>query len=210
MGVPFDCGPIQGDIIKWAREQRGLTMRQVQDADEEAPSCAYQSEVEQGKKTDIHGDKLKVWLRILDMPEALVRGAHPRYHADPALARGLAPKLTDEVLMLAATPHWATLQAADRLRTVLRLLVDHLTDLVVAYVLGLDLEDLKGMIAGTIPIPEAQVRAIADLILLDRNDILHEGVSNRMITNAFGPDIRDALARGNSMETIRRLLNDLP
>ena len=200
--------PIRGELLKWAREQRGLTMRNVYDAG--GPSVSYQCEVEKGRKRNVHGEKLSRWLRVLDVPEAFVRGNRQPYHEAPAETKGLAADIRDELLALQATPRWAAMRTQERLRTVLQRLTRarHLTTLVLAYVLGLDLDALDAMLTGTLDIPKDQVGAIADLTLLDPADLL-EGVSDRQLIDAYGPVMRLAFLRGIPAEAFQRWLDEL-
>jgi len=206
-GPPVAMSPIRGDLVRWAREQRGLTIREVYLRG--GPSIGYQSEVENGRKRDVHVSMLSKWLQILDVSERFVRGAYRPYHKEPALSRGLAGDITDELRALQASPTWSATSTQERLRKALHRLCNarEFSPLIVAYVLGLDLKALDDMLVGALAIPKEQVEAIATLTLLDPTDLL-EGVSDRQILDAYGPIMRMALERGIPADQLQRWIEE--
>lgn len=204
----MEVGPIRGDLIKWAREQRGLTLRAVYD--QGGPSIGFQSEIENGRKREVHKNKLDRWLEILGASEAFIRGAYTPYHKDQAAAKGLASDMTDSIRALQAGPEWGYMSTNARLITVMRSITKarKLSALILAHVLSLDLVALEHMLAGTHPIPKEQIGAMADLVLLRPAELL-AAVPDQHLLDQYGPVMRLALEKGVPADLIQQWLDEL-
>jgi hypothetical protein len=163
---------LRGDLIKWAREEQGLTMRWV--ADHGGPCLGYQSEVENKKKAEVRWDKLTSWMRALNVTEAFVRGQIPRYNDDPDGCRGLAADTGKAVKE--SERDWASFSIGERARQVLCLISREsrkLPRVVLAHVLGLELRTLDALMSGELPFVPHQIKALSELTTLPEAFFTH-------------------------------------
>lgn len=163
---------VRGSLLKWARRQQGLTMRQVRERG--GPCPAYQSEVENGVKAEVTTELLLSWVGALGVTIAFARGDLPRVAQEPArcvgLAAGVIPHLEGR--------DWAALTPLDRTRQVLNLIpaaCDHLPRLVLAHVMGLEREALEAMMGGSHPILQMPMEALCTMTTLSEG-FFREGV----------------------------------
>lgn len=157
-------GEISGEALRYAREQKRLTMREVEDLG--GPSFGYQSDVERGRKPNVSKQKLDPWVAILDISVAFARGAIPRFDRNPAACQGLAADVGAWVLKQMAMPEWASLTTLQRLQVVLDRVANHserFNPVMLAYALRLEVDVLREMIAGTQYIPDLQIPALTAL-----------------------------------------------
>lgn len=158
-------GAVRGDLLLWAREQQGLTMRQVQVRG--GPSLGYQSEVEHGKKSEVRSEILGAWVRALQVTEPFARGQVHRYHENPAACRGLAADVAH--LVERGDLPWGDMAPQKRAQQLLRLVASHSRNLprvVLSYLMGLELATLDEIMLGGIPLTQPQVGALAALTTL--------------------------------------------
>lgn len=159
----WEEGRVDGERIKWAREQQGLTMREIQHRGGPAP--AYQSEVENKRKAEVSAEKLYAWCRVLTITPAFARGQIPRLEpSNPGRGRGLAGWVEPEIRQ--SLPEFQALIPADRVRRVLRMIASspELPSVVLAFVMGVELPTLMGLLydPGAYP-TEYQLRQVAVL-----------------------------------------------
>jgi transcriptional regulator with XRE-family HTH domain len=158
---------VLGERIRFAREQQEMTMGMVRVRG--GPSKGYQSDVENGNKSEVRAPTLSRWVRVLKVTHAFVRGEIPHYHSDPDACRGLALDVGDSVRSHLCTPEWQEMTALDMQRQVMSLVATtskQVPRAVLAYVLNLDLVVLDKMIQGEIPIPKEQIAALAGMTRL--------------------------------------------
>ncbi|HYG59275.1 MAG TPA: helix-turn-helix domain-containing protein, partial [Symbiobacteriaceae bacterium] len=72
---------VRGELLRWAREQQRLSLRQV--AQRGGPCPAHQSEFERGKKRETTSRMLEHWVKALNVTEAFARGQVFRYLEGP-------------------------------------------------------------------------------------------------------------------------------
>jgi transcriptional regulator with XRE-family HTH domain len=160
-------GGVRGELLRWAREQQTLTMRWIHD--HHGPSPAYQSEVEQGKKSEVQSATLDRWLQLLNVTEPFVRGLVTKYHHDAVACRGLAADAAEMVMAgQGDRPDWSAMSEQERVRQVLRLIISHsklLPRVVLAWVLDMDVLSLEAVMDGG-PVQKVHVQAAAELTLL--------------------------------------------
>lgn len=168
---PGGPGPIRGDIIRWVREQKELPMREIRRLG--GPTPAYQSNVENGTKENVHADMLARWLEILGVNEAFVRGRFAPYHLAPERCRGLFADIGKAARGEGA---WSQAGAPERCQRLLLLIERRVGALAASYTLGLDLRAFEEMTEGRLSVPESQIKALADLTSLEEREII-EGVS---------------------------------
>lgn len=111
---------VQGKMIWTARRNQDLSLRAVEQLT--GVSTGFQSEVENGRKTDVGEDLLEPWVRALQVTEDFARGKIQRLYNNPRSSRGLALDVGDVVRSRMHLPEW-NISPAERLRC--------LTDLVV-------------------------------------------------------------------------------
>jgi transcriptional regulator with XRE-family HTH domain len=159
-------GAIRGDLLKWARNERGLSLRKL--SAQIGVAFSYLSELENGKKTAVRTDRLVLLVEALGVTDAFARGRMPRYLNDPAACRGLAGACINRVSSELESDTWTRLSVSARLGRVLSLVAEHsasLPRLVLAYVLGISLESLEGYIQGAFQAPPRHLlTAVSDLI----------------------------------------------
>lgn len=166
-------GGVCGDLLQWARVQQGLTMRSV--ANRGGPSISFQSEVETGKKREVHSNLLTAWVRALGVTEDFAYGRVSRFHDAPDRLKGLAEEIRLEVIHGGET-NWEAMRATDRMVAVLRLIATRsvrFPTAVLAYTLGLTVRTLEDIMAGQHPLGKEQVRAILCLTCLPESFLLH-------------------------------------
>lgn len=171
-GVDERSRSLRGDLMKWAREEQGLTMRWV--ADHGGPCLGYQSEVENKKKAEVRWDKLTSWIRAINVTEPFVRGRIPRYNDDPDGCRGLAADIGKWVVDSDAD--WVSLSIGERTRQVLCLISREsrqLPRVVLAHVLGLELRTLDALMGGELSFVPHQVKALSELTTLPETFFTH-------------------------------------
>jgi hypothetical protein len=159
-------------LIKWAREEQGLTMRWV--AEHGGPCLGYQSEVENKKKAEVRSDKLTRWIKALNVTEQFVRGHIQRYLDEPAACRGLAADVGK--MVLESGRNWTTLTVGERAREVLCLISREsrqLPRVVLAHVLGVELRSLDALMSGEMPFAPLLVKALSDLTTLPESFYTH-------------------------------------
>lgn len=163
---------LRGDLIKWAREEQGLTMRWV--ADHGGPCLGYQSEVENKKKDEVRWDKLTAWIRAINVTEPFVRGRIPKYNDDPDGCRGLAADVGK--IVRESDADWASLAIGERTRQVLCLISREsrqLPRVVLAHVLGLELRTLDALMGGELSFVPHQIKALSELTALPEAFFTH-------------------------------------
>lgn len=187
---------VRGDLIHWAREQKGWSMRQVHSL--KGPCPAFQSEVERGIKPEVSRKMLIRWATLLGVTPRFLCGEVPRYADSPelcaGLARGVAPKLRQEV-----TGGLATERIAKALRLI-SLHSEHLPPLVLAWCLNLELRTLDAIIAGEVKPTIHLARAVAALCSLDLDSLLTGG------STAYQQVMESARQQGVSPQALVELL----
>ena len=209
---------VQGDRLRWARTQQGLTLRWIHKHD--GPSLGYLSEIENGKKTEVHSDVLLTLTRLLRVTPAFVRGQVPRFDEHPAACRGLA----GEVAVLvrenrADLPDWTALEPMERARQVLCLIArksPKLPRVVLAWVLNLELDTLDGIMTGTQPLMKELLLALEELTTLPAGFFQHGLTTGEHLAPMAQPVdeeyqavIRDAKEKSITPSQLRRLLDAL-
>lgn len=155
---------VNGQLIKWAREQQGITLRSV--LDRGGPSIGFQSEVERGRKTEVSSKTLQTWVRVLGVTENFARGQVPRYGEAPLACKGLACDVLGQIRI---GPEWVNLSPSDRLRLVLQQIATSsrkVPRVVLAYVLGIELQTLDRIIHGPFVVAPWMAKAASDLTSL--------------------------------------------
>lgn len=200
-------GTVRGDLLHWARVQQDHTMRWVRDHG--GPSPGYQSEVEQGAKTEVRSDMLAAWVRALGVTESYARGQVPEYLLQPEGCRGLAGYVVARAAAEPAT--WKLLSPTERVRKVLRLVMEEPTPLprvVLARTLGLGLDSLSALLVGRIPIMAAVRQAVADLTTL-HDGFFHYGElesgEDHELIGRYLPALRLAQRAGITPEDLAKL-----
>jgi transcriptional regulator with XRE-family HTH domain len=156
------AGIVQGELLRWARQQQGLSMRDV--AARAGISPGYQSEVERGVKREVRGKMLNAWLTCLHVTEAFARGEVPRYAVEPDRCKGLAADVG--AALQTAGVDWANLSPTERVRHVLRLIASESTRVprvVLAYLFHLDVATLDHIIQGETPLGSYMAKGVSDL-----------------------------------------------
>lgn len=156
-------GKVNGRLLRWARDQLGLSARAVQARG--GPSPAYQCEVEKGLKAEVSQDVLSSWVVALNVTEAFARGELDVYARDPTSCEGLAASVRHRIVAQ-AHPQMSMLE---RYRLALTYMADHaqrVPRLVLAHVLGVELQTLEGMILGHVRMSAMILKAIRDLTTL--------------------------------------------
>ncbi|HYF94144.1 MAG TPA: hypothetical protein VD969_18155 [Symbiobacteriaceae bacterium] len=201
-------GSLRGDLIKWAREEQRLTMRWV--ADHGGPCLGYQSEVENKKKAEVRWDKLTPWIKALQVTEPFVRGHLPRYIDDAGACRGLAADVG--TMIHEGADDWAALAFSERARQVLCLISREsrqLPRVVLAYVLGLELQSLDALMSGRLPFVPFQIKALGDLTTLPESFFSY-GIRETAVAAetpaAYAPAVEAARRRGISPEALLQLI----
>jgi transcriptional regulator with XRE-family HTH domain len=210
-------GGVRGDLIRWARSQQGLSMRDVQE--QGGLALGFQSEIENGKKTEVRSDTLQRWLRVLNVTEPFVRGEIPQWVEDRSRVSGLA---ADVGLMIASGQigpnDLSAMGAMERIRTVLKLVGSTSKTLprpVLAWVLRMEPAILDGIIDGSLPCTPWVLEALIDLTGLPEsyfktgtipNSI--DGLHNMFPTDVlrYIPALRLAQQRGISPEELLALV----
>lgn len=168
-------GSLRGDLIKWAREEQQLTMRWV--ADHGGPCLGYQSEVENQKKAEVRSEILSAWIRAINVTEPFVRGHVPRYLVDPDRCQGMAADVGRLIASGQAGPRdWTALTALERARETLCLISREsrqLPRVVLGHVLGLSLESLDAIMAGSLPVVKDLMLALVALTGLPESFFTH-------------------------------------
>lgn len=161
----WEEGKVIGRLLKWAREQQGLTMRDVQLRGGPAPG--YQSEVENGQKGEVSAEKLYAWCRALNVTPAFARGQIPRLEPTvPGRCRGLAGWVEPDIRQTQA--EFGALLPVERFQRVLKLIATsgELPIVVLAYVMAMDLSSLQNLLyedARSLYITEVQLKQVAVL-----------------------------------------------
>lgn len=193
---------VRGDRIHWARTQQGITMRWIKDHG--GPSLGYQSEVEHGKKSEVRSELLFAWARLLNVTEPFLRGQLSRYDERPGSCRGLAGNTG--LILMGRRPDWAHMGPMERTQEVLRLTAlesPQLPRVVLAYVLGLELNTLDEMMIGKLPLVKNLVLKLADLTALPMQFFMTGQVS---VEDDYLEAIREAKAAGLSPDDLCRLI----
>lgn len=203
------CG-VRGDLLRWARQQQGLSTRSLKDRG--GPSLGYMSEVENRKKSEVRSDVLVRWTQLLGITETFARGQIPRYHYDPAACRGLAADV-GSLIMSDTKRNWASLSPLERCRQVLVLIAQksrQLPPTVLAYVLDVELDTLVYMINGTHPIMREQMRALADLTSLPEGffkyGVLMHGSQGEIVLQEMLTVLQPAVAAGMTVSELHSLI----
>jgi transcriptional regulator with XRE-family HTH domain len=156
---------LRGDLIRWAREQQGLTMKDVHARAGITPG--YQSEVERGDKNEVSCNYLSRWLRTLHINELFAHGQIPRYREDPNRVHGLGmdahPCLKAYLESEEGRRDRATRWVAKALQLV-SAHSDRVPRVVLAYVMDLSVDTLDNMMLGQILVNRAQVKILAHLL----------------------------------------------
>lgn len=149
-------------------------MREVQSLGGPAPG--YQSEVETGKKVDVHPRTLGPWVEVLGVTVPFAEGALPTGTGNPSALRHLAlqlePAIREAVL---DDPAWTTTRLDMRVRLVLRTIAGRskaLPPLVLAHVLGAGLSELESVLEGTHSVPAEWAQIAAYLIDIPVSDLI--------------------------------------
>lgn len=146
----MDDDKVVGERLKWAREQQGMTMQDVEDRG--GPAKGYQSEVEKGKKTEVSTFKLGAWCRVLKITPAFARGQIPQLEPaepwGPWRCRGLAGWVEPEIRHNHPELLDGNVLPYERVRSVLQLITtsEELPLPVLAHVLAMDVKALHALI----------------------------------------------------------------
>lgn len=198
-------GAVDGNLIKWAREQQELTLRTV--LDRGGPSIGFQSEVERGRKTEVSAKILQTWVKILGVTEAFARGEVVAYNKEPAECRGFAG---DVVSVVMADPaNWAAMGSMERFRNVLWTIGTRSRKaprVVLAYVLGLELESLDRLLNGDMIPAQALVKAVAELTTLPEEFFRVGRLERADVRRTYDPVIDLALAEGLTPDDLEHLI----
>lgn len=204
-GLP--TGVVRGELLHWARIQQERTMRWVRD--QGGPSPGYQCEVEQGSKTEVRTDLLAAWTRALGVTESFARGQVPVYTRQPQACRGLAGHVVARVAQHRTS--WKLLSPMERIRRVLRLIMEEPTPLprvVLAHTLGLELTSFEALLAGQMPIMPGLRRAVAELTTL-HDGFFHYGElesgDDHELIGRYLPALRLAQRAGITPEELEKL-----
>lgn len=204
-GEVLSISGLNGRLIRWAREQLNLSVRQVRDLG--GPATGYQSEIENGGKRNPTAAVRQRWFEILQIPESFARGEIPRYSDQPALCVGLA---ADVGRQLVNDPSWRAQSPVQRTLTVLRQVCcgsQKLTKTAVAYVLGFSVEGLDDLLAGKWPVGRQQVEVLAVLTDIPVNLLTQTQFSD----DEYTPLIAEAKRLGlPPAEALARLRNPGP
>lgn len=204
-------GGIRGDLLRWARTEQSLTMRDVQTRG--GPSPGYQSEVENGAKTEVRSSLLAAWVRALGVTESFARGQLPVYRQSPDQCMGLAAHIA--VLISAkGHPDWPRLSPIARAHRVLAMIAQQsrtLPHVVLAHVIGLSVSSLERMILGELSLMKEQMQALAVLTALPERFFKSgtlEPDQGELDDEEYLPVLRDArsagITPGQLREWIRR------
>jgi transcriptional regulator with XRE-family HTH domain len=159
----WEEGKVVGRLLRWAREEQRLTMREVQQRGGPAPG--YQSEIEKGQKDEVSAEKLHAWCRILNVTPAFARGQVPRLEpSTPGRCRGLAGWVEPEIR--AKLSEFQALIPVERVRRVLRMIVNSpdLPPVVLAHVMAMSVQSLLDLLYDPMVFPtEVQMKQVAIL-----------------------------------------------
>lgn len=160
----WEEGRVVGRLLKWAREQQGLKMREVHGRGGPAPG--YQSEVENGQKSEVSADKLYGWCHALHVTPAFARGQVLRLEPSmPGRCRGLAGWVEPEIR--ANYAEFEAMSSPERVRRVLRMIANspELPTVVLAHVMSLEVPSLLSLLYDPSVFPtEYQMKQAAVLI----------------------------------------------
>lgn len=198
---------VRGDLIRWARQQQEISMRWIRDHG--GPSLGYQSEVEQDKKTEVSYELLQTWVKLLNVTEAYVRGQVPRYLEAPNHCRGLAASVS--ALVAASRTDWAAMDSLNRAVELLRLVQResrHLPRVVLAYVLGLEVATLDGIVTGQHPLMAGLLPALGDLTALPESFIKRGVMPDPDGLTGYERAIRLAQERSIFPEQLEQMIRD--
>jgi transcriptional regulator with XRE-family HTH domain len=199
-------GGIRGELLRWARTEQSLTMREVQRRG--GPSPGYQSEVENGTKTEVRSSLLAAWVRALSVTEAFARGELPVYRHNPAQCIGLAAHAAF-LISAKGHPDWPSLSPSARVHRVLVLITQEpqtLPRIVLAHVLGLPVSSLERMIRGELSLLKEQMQALAVLTALPERFFKSgtlEPDQGELDDQEYLPVLRDARLAGITPEQLR-------
>lgn len=201
---------VRGDLLCWARNQQGLTLRDVHIC--AGVAIGYQSEVETGKKNEVRAEKLGPWINCLKVTEAFARGELSRYTEKPSRCKGLAGDVGDDVRQ--HWHEWTRLEVSERGRRLLDRMAfrsENLTPVVLAWVLHTDLKTLNALISRELPLSAFHVQAITHLTALPA-EFLGRSDPGALPpdTNPFLPAIWKALRRGMSPQQLERWIEEFP
>lgn len=199
---------VRGDLIRWARTEQSLTMRVIHDRG--GPSPGYQSEVENGAKSEVRSTLLARWAKALDVTEGFIRGSLPVYREHPAECRGLAGHVAARIAAGGPDlPDWASLAPLERARQVLQLVTREspiLPRVVAAHVLGLSLDAFDRIAAGELPMVKDLAAAVADLTALPTPFFRFGRLtypSDELDWPQYADAVREVVAAGISPEELR-------
>lgn len=166
---------VRGDLLRWARNQRGLSLRHVKTLG--GPSIAFQCEIENHKKTEVSTKVLERWVEVLGVTVDFAQGRVPRFVGEEQACRGFLREVAAKIRAgEPEAPDWPRLSATERVRRVLRLAVAELgSDLGLAHLLGLDIQALQAMMAGQVLIQPEMLHTVAHVSTLPL-DFLKRGV----------------------------------
>lgn len=200
---------VEGSLLRWAREQQGLTMREI--AQRCGIAIGYQSEVENGKKADIRSSRLAAWLECLNVTEAFARGEIPSYQKQPEACFGLAADVTPLLTFLRPQSSSESMSADQRVRMALQSISEssrRLPRVVLSYVLGVDVTTLDAMIGGELSTGGYIVRATADLLAVPETDLMDRVIvaDSAGVFQALLPAITLALQAQVSTEELKEMI----
>jgi transcriptional regulator with XRE-family HTH domain len=158
-------GGVRGDLLRWARMQRGLTMRELRELTGIAPS--YLSELENGRYREPSSAMIARLGTALGVTEAFLRGEIPHYTEDRDACKGLAADVG--AIVRKQSQDWARLGVTERMRRVLEVVANQsqrLPRVVFAYVARMELSTLEAFIAGEMLITRYLVDMLGDVTLL--------------------------------------------
>lgn len=148
---------IQGNLLRWGRLEKGLSMREVYRLG--GPTPSYQSEVENGVKTRVTTRVLSAWVQVLGVTEEFALGRIPQCRSDLRACQELISQL-------------GLLQDADAVPSVVCSLAEVLKRLaasprlppaVLAFMLDLSVKDLTDYMAGKAKPDATVVKVISAL-----------------------------------------------
>jgi hypothetical protein len=174
------------------------------------PCLGYQSEVEHGKKIEVHSDVLLAWVDILEITPDFARGHLVPYAEDKTACKGKAGDIAALIYgRRPDLPDWKSLDALPRLRAVLRLIVNeskHLPRVVLAYVLSMGLDNLDGLLVGTVPPTKEVKEAVEALTTLPSTFFKYGEIEDAVLLEEYLPAILLAQRAGMTCEALQRLI----